>query len=69
MRIEVVAATPTKDKFTKMSKRGGVIVMVRCTVCGESHLIMTELSREDFETKTGFTNKGAPMGGAAGCIA
>jgi hypothetical protein len=64
--IEVVVAHPTKETYTKMNKRGGVAVQVRRTVCGESHLIMTELSREDFGTKTGFTVKGKPVGGPDG---
>jgi hypothetical protein len=49
-----------------MIKRGGVVVQVRCTVCGEVHLIMVELSREDFKTMTGFTIKGKPVGGPRG---
>jgi hypothetical protein len=66
LRIEVVAACPSNKNCTKMSKRGGVIVQVRCTVCGETHLIMVELSREDFKTMTGFTIKGKPVGGPKG---
>ena len=29
-------------------------------------MIMTELSRDDIQTKTGFTIKGQPVGGAKG---
>ena len=66
VRIEVVVAHPTNENCTKMNNRGGVIVQVSCTVCGESHLIMMELRREDFGTKTGFTIKGKPVGGPDG---
>ena len=57
---------PTNESCTKMYRRRGVIVQVRCTVCGETFLIMTELSRDDMQTKTSFTMKGEPVGGATG---
>ena len=61
VRIEAVLAEPTNEECTKLYRRGGVTVLVRCTFCGESTQIMTELKRVDFNTLTGFTINGRPL--------
>ena len=55
LRIEFVLASPTDEKYTKMTKRGGVTVFCRCTVCGDGFEVMRELKYTRFRTETGFT--------------
>jgi hypothetical protein len=66
LRIEAIVISPTYKDCQKMSRRGGVYVQVRCTVCGELFTVMTEIDREDVTTKTGFKIRGQHVGGPDG---
>ena len=58
LRIEFVLASPTDESCEKMSKRGGVTVFCRCTVCGDGFEVMRELAQQRYGKETGFTMKG-----------
>ena len=61
LRIELVIATPKKEQNSKLTKRGGVTINCRCTVCGESTQVCAELSAKHFKTSTGLKIKGVDL--------